>query len=306
MPVTLDRKVLEAQLAHIPALAGERVVEELPGGLTNLNLKVTTRSGEFVVRCFCGDADLLGIDRDAEAHNTRAAFEAGVGAEVVDYRPDLAMLVIRFISGDTYDNARLTQPGTLPRVAEAVRHLHAGPRFVNDFDMFARQRGYRAKVGALGLGLPPSYDDHDGAFQRIRGALATRARPTVPCNNDLLAGNLVDDGEKIWLIDYEYSGNNDAYFELGNTSTECDLDADQTAELVAAYVGRESRSLLARTRLQAMVSEYGWSLWGVLQASSSSLDFDFAGWGLERYEKAVRGFTGNDFDRLIDEVQGDD
>jgi len=306
MPVTLDRDALRAALADIPALAGDRTVEELSGGLTNLNLKVTTAAGAFVVRCFCGDPELLGIDRDAEAFNSRAAAEAGVGAEVVDYRPDLGMLVIRFISGETYDNARLAEPGTLPRVADAMRRLQAGPRFVNDFDMFTRQAGYRAKVVTRGLPLPPSYDDHDAAFQRIRAALATRARPTVPCNNDLLAGNLVDDGHRIWLIDYEYSGNNDAFFELGNTSTECDLDADQTAELVAAYVGRESRSLLARTRLQAMVSQYGWSLWGVLQAATSALDFDFTGWGLERYEKAVRGFTGDDFDRLIDEVQRDD
>jgi thiamine kinase-like enzyme len=110
----------------------------------------------------------------------------------------------------------------------------------------------------------------------------------------------------VWLIDYEYSGNNDACFELGNISTECDLDADQTEELVTSYFGRPRRGKLARTRLQAMVSQYGWSLWGVIQAASSPLDFDFTGWGLERYEKAVRGFTSDDLPRLIDEVQRDD
>jgi thiamine kinase-like enzyme len=306
MPVTLDRKALEDRLGEIPALAGPRLVEELSGGLTNVNLKVTTQDGAYVARCFCGDADLLGIDRDAEHLNTRAAFEAGAGPEVVDYRPDLGILVIRFIEGATLDNQTLTAPGTLPRVAEAMRRLHRGPRFVNDFDMFARQRRYLDEVRELGIALPPGYDAHLPAFHRVRDALAVRARPTVPCNNDLLAGNFVDDGSTVWLIDYEYSGNNDACFELGNTSTECDLAPDQVEELVASYFGGPSRSMLARTRLQMMVSQYGWSLWGLLQSATSQIDFDFRGWGLERFEKAARGFTGDDFPRLIDEVQRDD
>ena len=306
MPVTLDRQALEGRLGEIPVLAGPRLVEELSGGLTNVNLKVTCPAGAFVARCFCGDADLLGIDRDAEHLNSRAAFEAGAGAEVLDYRPDLGILVIRFIEGTTFDNASLGEPGVLPRVAEAMRRLHQGPRFVNDFDMFARQQRYLDEVHELGIDLPPEYDAHRAAFHRVRDALAVRAEPTVPCNNDLLAGNFVDDGEKLWLIDYEYSGNNDACFELGNTSTECDLDPDQVEELVTSYFGRPSRSKLARTRLQMMVSQYGWSLWGLLQSATSQLDFDFRGWGLERFEKAARGFTGDDFPRLIDEVQRDD
>jgi thiamine kinase-like enzyme len=303
---TLDRARIEKDLARIPALAGPRTIEELSGGLTNVNLKVTTPRGAFVARCFCGDAGLLGIDRDAEHLNTRAAAEAGVGAPVIDYRPDLGLLVIGFIPGVTYDNSSFAREGVIPRVAASVRALHAGPRFVNDFDMFERQRGYRELVRRRGFALPPGYDDHADTFDEIRQALAVRDEGTVPCNNDLLAGNFVDDGSKVWLIDYEYSGNNDACFELGNISTECDLDADQTEELVASYFHKPLRSKLARTRLQAMVSQYGWALWGFIQAESSALDFDFTGWGMERFEKAVRGFTSNDFPKLIDEVQRDD
>ncbi len=306
MTATSDRRAMEAAMDEVPALAGPRRVEELSGGLTNLNLKVTTPRGEFVCRCFCGDAAVLGIDRDAEHLNTRAAAAAGVGAEVVDYRPDLGMLVIEFIPGVTYDNSSFTRAGVIPRVAASVRALHAGPRFVNDFDMFARQHGYRDLVREHGFRLPPGYDAHADAFARVERALAARDEGTVPCNNDLLAGNFVDDGDKVWLIDYEYSGNNDACFELGNICTECDLDADRTEELVAAYFGRPLRDRLARTRLQAMVSQYGWSLWGFIQAGSSELDFDFEAWGMERYEKAARGFTGDDFPRLLEDVQRDD
>jgi thiamine kinase-like enzyme len=301
---TLDPLSLERRFDDVPALAGSpRTVAPLPGGLTNVNLKVTTPDGVFVARCFRGDAGLLGIDRDAEHLNTLAAAEAGVAAPVVDFRPDLGMLVIRYIDGVTFDNSSFAAAGVIARVADACRRLHAGPRFVNDFDMFARQRGYLAVIRDHGFPLPAGYERFDERFQQVRRALAVRQEPTVPCNNDLLAGNFVDDGTKLWLIDYEYSGNNDACFELGNISTECDLDADQVEELVGAYYGRPLRNKLARARLQALVSQYGWSLWGAIQAASSPLDFDFDGWCAERYEKAAAGFGSADFPRLLEEVQ---
>ena len=128
----------------------------------------------------------------------------------------------------------------------------------------------------------------------------------MPCNNDLLAGNFVDDGERLWLIDYEYSGNNDACFELGNTATECELDADQVEALTTAYFGRPLRHRIARVHLQSLVSQYGWALWGAIQASASSLDFDFDAWGRERFEKAAHTFTSPAFERLLEEVQRDD
>jgi thiamine kinase-like enzyme len=301
---------LEGLLDRIPVVAGlPRSVVELPGGLTNQNLHVTTTGpsgGDYVVRRFRGDADLLGIDRDAEHANTVAAAEAGVGAPVVCYLPELAVLVIEYVDGVTYDNATFHRPGAVPRVARAIRTLHEGPRFLGDFDMFTRQERYLRTVADQGFPLFDGYHRYEEAFHRVRSALAARAEPTVPCNNDLLAGNFLDDGAKLWLIDYEYSGNNDACFELGNTSTECDLDDEQVEELVATYFGEPLRGKLARVRLQALVSAYGWSLWGAIQAAASALDFDFTTWGQERFEKAARGFTADGFDTLLDEAQRDD
>jgi thiamine kinase-like enzyme len=298
---------LEALLDRVPVLRGlPRTVVELPGGLTNQNLHVSTPARDFVVRRFRGDGALLGIDRDAEHANSLAAAAAGVGAGVVDYLPELGLLVIDFIGGRTYENATFAEPGVIERVADACRRLHRGPRFTGDFDMFRRQARYRATVAESGYPIFEGYDDFDGAFQRVRAALAARPEPSVPCNNDLLAGNFVDDGDKLWLIDYEYSGNNDACFELGNTATECELDADQVEALATAYFGRPYRNRIARVRLQSLVSEYGWALWGAIQASASSLDFDFEGWGRERFEKAARTFTGPAFERLLEEVQRDD
>ncbi len=296
---------LDELFDQIPSLADQpRTIVELPGGLTNLNLKVTTPRGVFVARCSRSDTSLLGIDREAEHANTRSAEQAGVGAPVVEFRPDLDVLVIGFIDGRSFENEDLRQPGALTRVAAAVRTLHGGPRFVGDFDMFTRQKRYLGSVVDGGFAHPSDYTDFDPQFQRIRAALAVKAGPSVPCNNDLLAGNFVDDGEKLWLIDYEYSGNNDPFFELGNTWTETQLDDDHLDELVTAYVGHHSAESVARARLQATVSRYGWSLWGYIQGATSDQDFDFHGWGQERYDAAVEDFRSPQFGRLLDTAAG--
>jgi thiamine kinase-like enzyme len=291
-------------LDRLACLAGRSWrVQELPGGLTNTNLHVTTDDGlDVVVRWSQGDAELLGIDRDAEAFNTAAAAEAGVGAEVVEYRPDLSMLVITFLPGRSLENADLADPGVLVRAARATRELHAGPRFTGDFDMFARQAAYLATVRQRGYALPPGYDDHADAWSDVRRALATAPRPIVPCNNDLLAANFIDDGERCRLIDYEYSGNNDACFELGNTATECDFTPEQVEAYTEAYLGCPTGADLARVRVQMLCSEYGWSLWGFIQAAASPIDYDFHGWGMVRYEKAVATFRGPDLAGLLEDV----
>lgn len=296
-----DPTRIEALLDRIPRLAATpRAIEELPGGLTNLNLKVTTPEGVYVARCSRSDTTLLGIDRDAEHTNTVAAEQAGVGAPYVEFRPDLGVLVIGYIDGHTFDNEDMRRPGAVERVAAAMRTLHAGPRFANDFDMFTRQATYRRTIRDRGFSLPPDYDEHEAPFRLIQQALAVHAGPTVPCNNDLLAGNIVDDGQKLWLIDYEYSGNNDPYFELGNSWAECRLDLEHLDELVTAYDGVHSAEKIARTRLQSIVSQYGWSLWGYIQAATSDFDFDFLGWGRDRFEGAVREFGDPGFAGLLD------
>ena len=297
---------LAGRLDRLEVLRGrERQVSALPGGLTNVNLKVVTDQGAYVVRCFASDVELLGIDRDAEHHDTGCAAAAGVGAPVVDYRPDLGLLVLGFLEGRTYDTTSFEENGVVPRVAQACRTLHGGPAFARDFDMFARQHRSRELLHRRDLWCPEGYDELADDFARARSALAVHAGPLVPCHNDLLAENFIDDGEKVWLIDYEYAGNNDASFELGNIATECELDASGVEELVASYDGAPTRRSLARTRLQALVSAYGWSLWGALQSASSDLDFDFRAWSRERSDKAARGFADPGFATLLEEAAGE-
>jgi thiamine kinase-like enzyme len=277
-------------------------VEELPGGLTNVNLKVTLGDLVVVVRIAQQGSELLAVDHGIEHINSIAAADAGVGAPVIDYLPEAGLMIVGYVDGRTFTNDDLHDSAQLPRVAAACRQLHAGPRFVNDFDMFAIQRGYQAVVQERGFRLPDRYLDFEHHVERIRAAFAVRPGLTVPCNNDLLAGNFIDDGSKLWLIDYEYSGNNDACFELGNIWSEANLSLDQLAELMTAYDGTLLRHRVARARLWGLMAKYGWTLWGSIQHSVSELDFDFWGWAMEKYDRAVPEFEGPEFDWLLEEV----
>jgi thiamine kinase-like enzyme len=268
---------------------------------------VTTPDGSFVARISDDGSALLAIDRDCEYRNSVTAAAAGAGAPVVEYRPQDRLLVIGYIDGRTLDAADVAGQDNIPRIAAACRRLHAGARFVNDFDMFDVQRRYLEVARSRGFKIPAGYDDLAPQFSAAEKALAVRAEGTVPCNNDLLPANLIDDGERIWLIDYELSGNNDACFELGNIAAEARLSRDALAGLVTAYYGRPRRSKIARAwLLGGLVGMYGWTLWGAIQDGASPLDYDFWSWAMERFEGAARGFTASDFPSLLEDVQRDD
>jgi thiamine kinase-like enzyme len=298
---------LDGLLDRVPSLAVHpRTAEELPGGLTNRNYKVTTPDGVFVARVWSAGSELLAIDRGSEYRNSVIAADAGVGAPVIEYRPGDGVLVIGYIQGRTLTNADVALPANIARIARACRRLHSGGRFGNDFDMFDIQRRYAAVVRDRGFRVPRGYHDLMPQFQAIKQALAVRDEGTVPCNNDLLAGNFIDDGERIWLIDYEYSGNNDPCFELGNIAAECHLSPAALAELVTCYYGRPLRNKIARARLLGLAGKYGWTLWGAIQSAASPLDFDFWSWAMERFDGAAEGLTAAGFPALLDEATRDD
>jgi thiamine kinase-like enzyme len=302
------RQELDALFDQTESLAAKpRTISELSGGLTNRNYQVTTPDGSFVARISSGGSELLAIDRDCEYRNSVTAAAAGAGAPVVEYRPQDRLLVIGYVEGRTFEAADVAAAANIPRIAEACRRLHAGARFGNDFDMFDIQRRYLSVARSRGFTIPAGYDDLLPRFTAAEKALAVRATKTVPCNNDLLPANFIDDGERIWLIDYELSGNNDACFELGNIGAEAHLSDEVLAALVTAYYGKPRRSKIARARLLGgLVGMYGWTLWGAIQHAASPIDFDFWSWAMERFEGAARGLTAKDFTTLLEDVQRDD
>src|SRR5262249_14369324 len=155
-----------------------------------------------------------------EYHNTKAAAQAGVAPNVLYYLPEYCVMVLGFLNGKTMSKDSLNAPGMPTRMAKAIRQLHSGPRFLTDFNMFRLTEYYLNLCKTREIRIPEGYLKRVPVVQQIEKAMLVRPLDTVPCNNDLLAENYLDDGERLWLIDYEYSGNNDPTFELGNTCQE--------------------------------------------------------------------------------------
>jgi len=291
---------------RVPELHEAGSVERLEGGLTNTNWKVVTPAGTYVVRVFGRDTGLLAIDRENEVHNTRAAAEVGVGATVVAYVPEESALVLEWIEAEVMSAEALRRGDRLVEVAAACRRLHSGRPFRDEFDMFAIQRRYLEIVRERGFRLPDGYLELEPHVRALEEAMRVCPEARVPCNNDLLAENFLWTGDGFRLIDYEYSGQNEPSFELGNVWSESNLSPGQLEELVAHYYGRPSPAKVARARLWGLMSKYGWTLWGSIQDGVSQIDFDFWGWAMEKYERALAEFDGSDFGRLLDDVRRDD
>ena len=297
---------IEEVVAAIPAWAGRRVdVASIAGGLTNRNYRVEVDGVPHFVRIPGPGTDLLAVDRANELHNTRAAAAAGVGARVVHHLARWDVIVLEWLDAQTMSNGAFAAPSQPGRIAAALGRLHAGPRFRDDFDMVGLSRRYLGVIDERGIPVPDGYRELLPAVPRIDAALRARPLPTVPCHNDLLAENYLDDGDRLWIIDYEYSGNNDPTFELGNTAQELGFDDARLVELVTAYFDTATPALLARCRLQMIMSDVGWTLWAAIQARISDIDFDFWGWAEERWARAQAMLHKPDFeDWLAATTQG--
>ncbi|MGC9221915.1 MAG: phosphotransferase [Solirubrobacteraceae bacterium] len=299
---------VEEIIELVPELARpQRIVSELPGGLTNVNHKVTTDLGSYVVRRWTDDSGLLSISRENEYENSRRAAEVGIGAPVVAYLPAQSAMVFGFLPGEVMTPHKLREGRYMQAAARSCARLHTARRFLSDFNMFELQASYLELVHTRGFRLPDRYEQFGPQVQAIRDALAVQDEGTVPCHNDLLAANLIAGGDHgFHLIDYEYSGNNDPCFELGNLWSESGLSVAQLEELVTAYYGRPLRHKVARARLWGLISKYGWMLWASIQDGASELEFDFWSWGLEKYDRAVLEFDSPAFEHWLSEARRPD
>jgi len=287
-------------VAAVPAWTGRRVLSApIAGGLTNRNFRVEVDGVPHFVRIPGTATELLAVDRANELANTRAAATAGVGAQVLHHLPAWDVIVLEWLEAQTMSNPAFQRPGEPTRIAESLRRLHAGPRFRDDFDMVALTARYLGVIDDRGFAVPAGYREHLDAVPRIGAALRARPLPTMPCHNDLLAENYLDDGERLWIVDYEYSGNNDPTFEVGNTAQELEFDEPRLRELVAAYFGDATPALMARCRLQMIMSDVGWTLWAAIQAEISPIDFDFWGWAVQRWTRAEAMIDGPDFEAWL-------
>jgi thiamine kinase-like enzyme len=284
----------------VPELRGARTVERL-GGLTNANFKVESPAGTFVVRIDASDSDVLDIDRATAGANSQAASAAEVGAPFVVWLPAEGALIMRFLAGRTLTPADLRRGDRLADLAALLRRLHGGCRFRGNFDMFRRQRDYQAAALARGFALPDGYLRYERHVRRIERAFAAHPVAPVACHNDVVAENLIDTPAGMRLIDYDYSGNNDPCSDIGDAWAESHLSLEQLEQLVGHYFGEPDPALVARARLWALMSKYGWTLWAVLRHNVAP-DPELMAWGLGLYAEAAVEFEDDEFERLLEDA----
>ncbi len=289
-------------IAGVPAWSGRDVTYvAIGGGLTNANYRIEVGGERFCVRIPGRDSSMLAIDRQREWKNTVAAAGSGVGAAVVHTVGDLPVMILEWLDGVPFTNELFAERGDecIPAMAAAIRQLHEGPAFEGDFDMFRIQERYRSICREHDFRIPERLRRVRAAVARDRDGHVPPATPDGALQQRSASGELHRAGRRFRLIDYEYSGNNDACFELGNACSECSRTPIGWRSLWPLL--RAARPIGARARrLWAAMADYGWTLWAAIQDGVSDIDFDFWGWGMEKYAAATSAFVDDDFSRLLE------
>src|SRR5690348_2207852 len=260
----------EEAAARVALWKGRSIaIAPLSGGLTNENYLVEVEGARYVMRLPGQSTELLAIDRANEVYNTRSAATTGIGPKVLEHVAGVDVMVLEFIPGPTMSAKSLQSARMVARMAQSFHRLHAAPRFLQDFNMFRLIESYLAIVEEHEVTIPEGYRDWLATIAEIEQAVEVHAQARVPCHNDLLCENFIDDGTALRIVDYELSGNNDPCFDLGNTAQEAELDQELRGALCEAYFGRADRRQLARMSLFALMSDVGWTLWGAIQNQRS-------------------------------------
>ena len=273
--VDLD-PALAAVIRTLPG--GDReveAVEPLTLGITNRNYRVEVGGNVYVIRLSGRDTELLGIDREAEHVAATAAASAGVAPEVVAYLPEQRALVTRFVVAEPLTPERLEEDPILAAVITSVRAIHAMPPIAAAFDVFAVVRDYRGIAASRRVAIPAEYDEALRTADAIAAALAAAPSERRPCHNDLLNANLLLQGERVVIVDYEYAGMGDVFFDLGNFSINNQISADAQTRLLEHYFGRATPANVARLQLFRILSDFREAMWGVVQQAISTLDVDY-------------------------------
>jgi len=290
-------------MQKVPELAGrELALTPLSGGITNRNFRVDASgtAERWVIRLAGNDTHLLGISREVEHAATVAAAGVGVGPEVTAFIRPEGYLVTRFIVGSPVSDEAVRRPETLRRVADSLRRIHDGPAIPGLFVPLRICEAYRALALERGVPIPAEYALAAAIGRRIEGAFLADPIELRPCHNDLLNANFIDDGARIRIIDWEYAGMGDPFFDLGNFSINHELTEAHDRILLAAYDGDVRPAHLARLTLMRIVSDFREAMWGVLQQGVSTLDVDFVGYASSRFERLLANSRGARFETALE------
>ena len=297
MPLTLDQA-----LARVPLFANARELKTMPltGGITNHNYRVDADGISYVLRITGAGTELLGIRRDVEYAANRAAGELGVAPEVVFFIEPEGYLVTRFVDGTHIAPEEMRQPHNIRRVAEKLRtfHNHA-PTLANEFNVFRRIEMLTQTSRAHNCRFPNNFEWITERVREVEIALSRNPYTPRPCHDDLLNLNFLDAHGEIRILDWEYAGMGDVFFDLANFSSHHRFDNDRIRELLRAYFGEVTPQRFAKLKLMWPMSEIHEALWGTTQTGISKLDEDFQGYADLWFGRATQAMQDARWDEWL-------
>ena len=291
----------------VPEL-GEAEGEPTPleGGITNRNYRVIMGGSEYVIRVPGKDTSLLEIDRTTERDANQAAAEAGIAPPVAAFLQDPPALVTDFVTCTEMSSEDLREPDVLAELAGSFRKFHdSGLKLRSDFNSFRIVETYAETAKSRGATLPDAYEPAHAHAGEIEAALSGPEHDPVPCHNDLLAANFLRTGDGVRIVDWEYAGMGDRYFDLANFSVNNELPDDGRAALLEAYFAESpSAQRLATLRLMTFMSDFREAMWGVVQNVVSDLDEDFEEYADKHFKRMLETADDPAFASALEEARG--
>ncbi len=296
--------VLAAAIRAIPGWSGTSRVRVTPleTGITNRNFRVDLDGSSYVVRVAGRDTELLGIDREAERAAAEAAAAVGVGPEVVAFLPEHGCLITRFVEGAPVPPQELRRDEVLAGVVASIRAFHGAAPIPGSFSPFEVVLAYRDVARARGVSIPAIHERLLELADEIRTALGKAPLPARPCHNDLLNANFIRQGDRVLIVDYEYAGMGDPFFDLGNFSVMNDLPEEAQLRLLELYFGEVTPARRARLGLMRIMSDFREAMWGVVQQGISTLPFDYVGYADRHFDRCGRNAGDPRYERWLQDA----
>jgi len=292
-------------LQRVPQFAARTDVQvkELTGGITNKNYKITTADGSFVLRLGGNETRFLGIDRRTEYECSSLAARIGIAPEPVAFLEPEGYIIARFISGPGISAEEIGTQENIERVVAAIKQYHALERFPGFFSPFRVAQEYAQTARSFKVKLPEKMEWYLEKSAEIEKAMYGR-QPLQPrpCHNDLLNANFIDDGTRIRILDWEYAGMGDIFFDLGNFAVQHDFNDEQDELLLKTYFGQPGDSERAHQKLMKIMSDLRESMWAMVQIGVSKLDFDYVGYAQKYFDRFDAAVNGNNFKKWLREV----
>jgi thiamine kinase-like enzyme len=275
------------------------VIGPLDGGITNRNTLVECDGSRYVVRIPGVDTHLLEIDRAVEREANARAAGLSIAPDVVAFIEPEGVLVTRFVTGDPVPPEAMTDPDVLRPVARLLLTFHSSSPLSGEFDGFRVPARHLTAARTRGVHVPDRYRVVEDLVSEVATAFAASPEPRRPCHNDLLNANFLRGREQLWLLDWEYAGMNDRYFDLANLAVNNSFDRDAELALVEAYFGVATARRLARLRLMKIVSDARESTWGLVQQGISTIEFDYAEYAQRHLDRLLATASAPDHRELL-------